>query len=537
MLFNPKATHIVNHRREETMSAAQKRHDDLIGMARVARGGVWCRSGGFATLSLTRCAPVSPMTSLFLHRLFLPVDAAALACFRIAFGGLVLWGLWDFQHAGLIEASYVVPRFHFTYYGWDWVRPWPGAAMYVHFYGLMALAACVMLGLAYRITAGLLFAGYAYLFLIEKTFYLNHEYLICLVALLMVCVPAQRAWSLDALRPPGFAGATAPAWSLWLLRFQFAVPYVFGGLAKLDADWLSMAPVRLGLAERRGLPLVGEYVGADWVAAAVTYGGLALDLAIVPLLLWRRTRPAAFVLAVLFHASNAVLFNIGVFPWLMIAGTTLFLSPDWPRRLFGTARAPRPDSAADLGHSAGNPAARLSARQGLVVGALATYVTVQVLFPLRQHLYPGNPSWTEQGHRFAWRMMLVHKRGYAWLYAVDPQTQEAVPVDVRPLLTPWQLRHFAHDPDMVVQLAHRVAAQLQASGYGERQVRAVALVSLNGRKPQVLIDPHIDLATTPRTLRAAPWIVPLTETLPERPWDAPVSEWRELIEVEGDPRE
>ena len=29
---------------------------------------------------------------------------------------------------------------------------------------------------------------------------------------------------------------------------------------------------------------------------------------------------------------NHFLFNIGIFPWVAMAGTLLFLEPDWPRR-------------------------------------------------------------------------------------------------------------------------------------------------------------------------------------------------------------
>ena len=62
----------------------------------------------------------------------------------------------------------------------------------------------------------------------------------------------------------------------------------------------------------------------------ISYGGLLFDLLIVPLLLWRRTRPLAFLVALAFHLTNWYLFNIGIFPWLMIAATLLFFPPSWP---------------------------------------------------------------------------------------------------------------------------------------------------------------------------------------------------------------
>ena len=80
-------------------------------------------------------------------------------------------------------------------------------------------------------------------------------------------------------------------------------------------------------------PLVDPWLELPAAAYLASWTGAAFDLSIVPLLLWRRTRAPAFVALVGFHAATAALFNIGVFPYIMTAGATLFLSPYWPRRL------------------------------------------------------------------------------------------------------------------------------------------------------------------------------------------------------------
>jgi hypothetical protein len=51
------------------------------------------------------------------------------------------------------------------------------------------------------------------------------------------------------------------------------------------------------------------------------------------LLLWRRTRVLAYLAALAFHLTNWYLFNIGIFPWIMICATLLFFPPSWPRYL------------------------------------------------------------------------------------------------------------------------------------------------------------------------------------------------------------
>ena len=188
-------------------------------------------------------------------------------------------------------------------------------------------------GLFYRLAAALFFLGITYVFLLDTAMFQNHLYLISLLSFLMIFVPAHRAFSLDAWRRPALGSDTVPAWALWLLRFQIAVPYFYGGLAKLNYDWLVRAqPMTVWMAEGTegswGRPL-----HAAWGPYVLSWGGVLFDLLIVPALLWRRTRIPALLLAVTFHLTNSQLFTIGVFPWLMIAATLLFLEPTWPRRV------------------------------------------------------------------------------------------------------------------------------------------------------------------------------------------------------------
>jgi len=74
-------------------------------------------------------------------RMFAPVDIASLVLFRIAFGAIMLWEVVDYFRHDWIRQYFITPAFHFTYYGFDWVRPWPGALMYGHFLALGVLAA------------------------------------------------------------------------------------------------------------------------------------------------------------------------------------------------------------------------------------------------------------------------------------------------------------------------------------------------------------------------------------------------------------
>lgn len=446
-----------------------------------------------------RDAAKSPVTA----RLFADVDIASLAAFRIAFGALMLVELW--MLAPDIAAVYLEPGFHFTYYGLEWVRPWPGDGMYVHFAVLALAALGVAVGLFYRISALLFFLGIAYIFLLEQGTYLNHVYLITLLSFLMIFVPAQRAWSVDAWLRPRIRAQTAPGWALWLLRAQVGIPYFYAGLAKLNPDWLRGEPVRMWLAESTDAPLIGPLLTHEWVVYTFAYGGLLFDLLVVPALLWPRTRPFAYLFALAFHLTNATVFSIGIFPWLMIAATTIFFEPGWPRalrdrlaRLFDGPPRPRPALA---------PApARLRPRQRVIVALLVLYVGGQLLFPLRHWLYPGDVNWTEEGHKFSWRMKLRDKDGSVRFFAVDRVTGEVQPLDARRWLRSWQREEMCGRPEMILQFARFLGETVRSDDGGAPEIRVVARISLNGRPPRLLIDPSVDLAAARPSLWPAPWI-------------------------------
>lgn len=421
-------------------------------------------------------------------------------CFRIAFSAILLWQLWLFVTLGWVSTFWIQPRFHFTYYGFGWVRPLPGQAMYVVCGLLAVLALCMLVGLWYRVSAALFCVGFTYLFLLDEANYLNHLYLICLVSFLLALVPAHRGLSVDAWRTPQLRADTVPRWALWLLRAQFAIVYIHAGIAKINGDWLRGEPLRGWLATRPYVPVVGRLFQIDALVPVFAYGSLLLDLLVVPALLWRRTRTLAVCLLLLFHLLNWQLFDLGIFPWLMIAATVLFLPAGWLRFFRGAARQAAPEAPA----------------YGVLAIAIG-YLVVQVLLPLRGAIYPGNTSWTEEGQRFAWRMLVREKRGEATLQVVDPARRLQWGVEPWRHLIPFQLRKMSTQPDLILQLAHRVAGQQRRQGRDGVKVYARVIATLNDHPPQWLVDPRVDLAAEPRSLRPAPWIVPLGAEVPGYP--------------------
>lgn len=422
-----------------------------------------------------------------------PVDASSLAAFRIAFGALLLVAVARHLAFGWVAAYYIEPRVFFPYPGLEWIAPLSASGMYALYGGLAGCAMLIAAGAWTRGAAALFCLGFTYVHLIDRTNYLNHYYLVSLLTALLVAVPAGAAWSLDAWRR-GRAIAV-PAWAVWLLRAQLGVVYVFGAIAKCNPDWLLRAePLRLWLGANADLPVLGPWLERVGTAYAFSYAGLLFDATIVPLLLWRRTTALAYLGVLAFHLLTAVLFPIGMFPWLMIALTPIFFAPDWPRRLLRLAPAGAP------------PVAVRGWRPAPVVAAL--WIAVQVLVPLRHLAYDGDLYWHESGFRWSWQIMVMEKYGRAVFSLRDPATGAAWQVHPGAELTLLQARMMATQPDMILSYAHHLAAQAAARLGHPVEVRADVLVTFNGRPNERLIDPAVDLAALPDGAPAGRWLLP-----------------------------
>jgi len=402
-------------------------------------------------------------------RAFAPIDIASLVFFRIAFGLLMVWEVCRYFKNESVYHYWLEPKFLFKYYGFSWIHPWPGDWLYIHWAILGVLALFVAFGFFYRISAALMFLSYAYFFLLDEARYVNHTYLICLYCLLLAIVPAHRSFSIDSRLRPSLRSDTAPAWTLWLLRFQIAVVYIFAGLVKLSPDWLRGEPMRYQLSHATSIPIIGPFLGTEWAVYLVCYGGLILDLFVVPGLLWKRTRVAAFCAVVFFHVTNALWAVIGMFPWLAIAATALFFPPEWPRRILQKLELVRRRKT--LKES--KPASAL--QRSIILTGLSVYVAIQLFLPLRHLLYRGGVEWTGAEHRFSWRMFIWTYASIANFYVTNPNTGP------KPL-----------------------------------QVQARIYVAINGRKPTLYIDPVVDLAAEPRPLGRPKWLLRNDEPLPPK---------------------
>lgn len=451
----------------------------------------------------------------WLARLGRPVDGAWLGAFRFAFGLLLAVSVFRFSAYGWVDRLLVEPSFHFKYWGFEWVEPLPGAAMRALFWVLFGAALATAVGFCFRFSAALLGSGFVYFQLIDVSNYLNHYYLAALLVWLLCVSPAHRTWSVDAwlARRRAERGGSeaqrsvARGW-LYLFRFQIGLVYTFAGIAKAQADWLLHGqPLSIWLGASTDLPILGPLFAVPGVPLLLSWCGFLFDTTIVFWLLWRKTRPYAFAVVVLFHALTGLLLPIGMFPLIMITAATVFFEPDWPRR-FLSRRSAAPQPSAEFEPGSIGRGARFALGLGLA------YCGLQLLLPLRFLAYPGNVLWHEQGMRFSWRVMVRAKGGNTNFIVRNSATQEEWHVSPRAYLTGLQETEMSSQPDLILQLAHHIRRDFETRGRGPVEVRVDSRVAFNGRRSAPLIDPNRDLTTIRDGLAARDWVLPAPRSRP-----------------------
>lgn len=440
------------------------------------------------------------------------VDITSLAVFRVLFGLMMCVGTIRFMAHGWVDQFFVKPDFFFHYWGFEWIQPLPDPWMHVVFVSVALLSFLVCIGLFYRPAIIGFFALFTYVELIDVANYLNHYYLVSLVALLLCFLPANAAWSLDAYLRPKIRRAKTAAYHIWLLRFQVGLVYFFAGVAKIGSDWLIHGqPLNIWLSSRVDTPFVGPFLDLWWVALAMGWAGMLHDLLMPFLLSWRKSRPAAYAVLVVFHLATGYFFRIGMFPVIMIVCATIFFAPDWPRRWVPERFWP---STSDSHTGSGRRVGGLMQKAALLLALL--FCVIQLALPLRFLAYPGDVLWHEQGMRWSWKVMVREKNGAVNFRVRVPDREKEYYVSPARYLTSHQEREMSGQPDLILQLAHHIGDEFRERGYEDVEVRVDAVVSLNGRSPQPMIDSSVDLTTVDDGVARADWILPGPDQPPPR---------------------
>lgn len=431
------------------------------------------------------------------------IEPYQLSFYRIGFGILVMFSLIRFSSNGWIESLYINPSFHFSYFGFSWVKP-IGVYTYLIFLVCFLAAFFVTLGYKYRISIVILFLSFTYIELMDKTTYLNHYYLVSCISFLMIFLPCSNFFSFDSRN----AQRKIPRWTVDSLKMMIIIVYIYAGLAKVNTDWLIEAqPLKIWLKSKYHIPLIGEsFLQNNYVHYLFSWGGMLYDTFIAFFLLNKRTRLLAFILVILFHVMTRILFPpIGIFPYVMIFSCIIFFDKSVHKiclekisSLFQFRINYDFKSAIQTNNFFRNA--------GLIM--IVFFLLFQLLFPLRSKLYPGELLWTEQGYRFSWRVMLIEKTGYTTFKVVDQNNGNFVRIVNSDYLTNFQEKQMSFQPDMIHEFAHFIGDLYKEKGYSNIAVYAESYVTLNGRPSKQFIDPNFNLYKENISLKNKEWIIP-----------------------------
>ena len=433
---------------------------------------------------------------------------------RIAFGLLITLESFGAILTGWVKEVLIEPRFTFTFIGFEWLQPLPGHGMYLY-YGLMGVSGmAIMIGFRYRISMivfALLWTGS---YLMQKSAYNNHYYLLCLLSWIMVFLPAAKDLSWDALKSKKRSNQM-PYWVLILMVSQIWIVFTYATLAKLYPDWLDGSVIALFMEGKKDYPIIGPWLQNQILQKILIWGGIFFDALIVPGLLWRRTRMVAFILSLVFHLFNSIVFQIGIFPYMSIAFAFLFFAPEVLRKNFSWVINRFEDRLhsengvdAEKSSQLSGPAAKPSSKKYWIPALITCYLVVQILLPLRHNLIQDSVLWTEEGHRMSWRMMLRTRKGITSFYIMEHGTGVKSVYPLRELVTQKQLKMLSAHPDFIWQMAQKIKA-IEAAEGREVAVYVRSRVSINGREYAPFIDPDVNLAEEPwDPWRHHRWILP-----------------------------
>lgn len=402
--------------------------------------------------------------------LFCVISPVNLAVFRIAFGFFSFLEIIYFYKTYLIEDYILQPKVLFNY-SFLPVLPLPETALDIILGITLISTVFIIIGKFYRVAIITFFIGFTYFFLLDKAYYNNHMYLFSLLAFLLIFIPADGALAFRGKKK----SKPVYGWHLRILQFQFIVVYFFGGVAKINGDWLMFyEPMRTIL----------EYkdIYSEELSMFLAYSGLLFDLFIGFFLLNKRTRIPAAIFVLVFNITNHLIFDdINIFPFFMMGSLVLFFELD---KMSFFSRFNKPVDTKQTENS-----------NKLVLIGVGIYVLIQITMPIRHYFIPGNVDWTGEGQRFAWRMKIQTREIRECKFAIfDLNKKTIYPVEINAHINAIQLQQMTHSPKMILDFAHYLKEYARKEGLNNVMIKARITVKYNQREAVEILSPDIDLS-------------------------------------------
>ncbi len=432
-------------------------------------------------------------------------SVAPLVIFRLFFGLMMFASIVRFWANGWIEKLYLQPKFHFSYFGLDFIKP-IGNYTYILFIICAISSLMVAVGYKYRFAIITFFLSFLYIELMDKTTYLNHYYFITILSFLLIFLPANAYFSIDSFqKKKQFLNVST--WTIDCIKILLSIVYFYAGLAKINSDWLFRAmPLKIWLPSKYDLPFIGtNLMQQNWFHFAMSWSGLIYDLAIPFLLFYKRTRYVAFLFVVIFHVFTRVLFPIGMFPFIMIVSALIFFDASFHQKIINFISNYLPK----INIQTFDKYTFSKTKLAFIKPILIVFFVLQILIPWRYLLYPGELFWTEEGYRYSWRVMLMEKAGNTTFRIKDLNTGNSFRVENSDFLTSFQEKQMSYQPDFIIEYAHFLGDHFTKQGHKNIGVFADSYVALNGRLSTKFVDESVNLYQKKiTTFKPIDWIFP-----------------------------
>ncbi len=432
------------------------------------------------------------------------IDNSQLIIFRIVFGLVVAADAFGGMATKWTYRAFIEPEFTFNFIGMDFLQVFVGEQMYIIYtiFGICGLL--ITFGAYYRTAAFGAAITWTIIYFAQKTNYNNHYYLLMILCWIMAFMPANRYFSYDVKRKPEIKSISTPRWSILIFVVLLLIVYTYASIAKIYPGWLAGEPMEIWFGSKKNYPIIGEFIQNDNLQYLVAVGGILFDLLIIPMLLWKPTRWLGVAASFVFHIFNSIVFQIGTFPYLMLGSMVLFFEAEQVRSVFFKSK-PIFQPQHEISNQNTN-------RNKIILGAISIFFTFQLLLPLRHHLFTGDVLWNEEGHRYAWRMMLRAKTGRVSFKVINNDTGVEFRVNPTEYTTAKQAWSMAIHPDMLWQFVQILKKDYAQKGMTNISIYANCKVKINKSPYHTFIDPDYDLVNAKwHRFKHKEWILPEPE--------------------------
>ncbi len=443
-------------------------------------------------------------------KLLEPVQDFTVNLFIRIYGVVLILEAASYLNKRFIEDGIIAPKVHFTFDCFGWVKPVSPGLMK---FSLALWFICGLLMIANRLRKPAMlvhFITFSYFLLLDKSYFNNHLYMQCLLALIFFFyTPRTNEKGISYI----------PRYYLLLLQLMVVMVYFYGGLVKLNYDWMvRMEPMKSLVGNLSKNALLSSAAGSSLVVYMLNYGGVFFDILIGPMLWWKKTRKLAIWLCLGFHGLNYFLFNfgqngeIGMFPPLMFSTCLLFVDAEkvrlWWTSKFGSSAnkivlKPKnspvdPEQLPSFAHHA-----------KFFLPLTIVFVIWQLLMPLRPFLFSGKTAWTHQGNYFSWRMKSSIKEGTVKFYGALSPADSLRQIDIGKIINTLQVNHLMNDPTTILVMGDYIKKELVKRGAKDPVVQCHSMISLNAMPPEPIVDSTINILTlTHKMTEDDEWILP-----------------------------